>query len=168
MSGGENVHSLDEAKRVREERAEVSQACASAGTDRPASRPAGRGQDLSKWAMLVSLLSLALVLIFFFGLTQNVTGVADEVEAVNRLRGRVEGLQALLQGTNEYVAGLDERLGALEEVQGGMVRQAVLEAMLSDMRVQAAALAKAVNDPAQAVKIVQLQELLKELSVTRP
>ncbi len=163
MSGSDNVHSLDEAKRIREQQDEAPVPPAS-----PAGSASGRARDLSKWAMVVSLLSLVLVLIFFFGLTQNVTGVADEVQAVSELRGQVEGLQALVQGTNQYVAGLDERLGALEEIQAKMVRQAVLEGILSDMRIQAAALSGAVTDPAQAAKIAQIQEMLEELSVGTP
>ena len=165
MSGSENVHSLDEAKRNREQQEGASDSGGGAVS------PGGLswlGHDLSKWAMLVSLLSLVLMLIFFFGLTQNVTGVADEVESVSQLRGQIEGLQALLQGTNEYVGALDGRLGAVEQTQSGLVRQAVLEGLLSDMRIQAAALAGAVTDPAQAAKIAQLQELLEQLSVTAP
>ena len=171
---GDNVHSLDQAKRNRDQQPNAAEPNAAKSDTAPAhaaTAGSGRsgwfGQDLSKWSMVVSLLSLVLVLIFFFGLTQNVSGVADEVQAVSDLRTQVEGLQALLQGSNQYIAGLDERLNAVESTQAEMVRQAVLQGMLSDMKLEAAALAKAIDDPAQAAKLAQVQELLEQLSVTK-
>jgi len=162
-SSPDKVHSLEEVKRIQSGREGDEAETRSESEAWPQ-----RGHDMSKWAMVVALLSLVLVLVFFFGLTQNVSGVAGEVEAVSELKTDVEGLRALVQGTNEYVVGLDERLGQVEAVQSGLVRQAVLQGLLADLRVKAAALEGALQDPAQAEKLAQVRALLDELSVSAP
>lgn len=108
----------------------------------------GKGQksggDMGKIAMIVSLLSVVLLVIFFFGLNRNLAGVTEEVKALRGLRSDVQGL--------------DHRVGELEVLPGTMKYN-----MVTEMEMQSILLARQIKNPDQMEKLQQVRELLLQL-----
>lgn len=124
----------DEEARLREENAALA---AKTATQR----------DMSKVAVIVSLLSVVLLVIFFFGLNRNIAGLNAEVKSLGALRGQVQGL--------------DERLLKLEDVSGQMKRTAIYN-LTNEMTMESAYLEGQIDDEAQKEKLRTIQKLLGE------
>ncbi|KAB1441237.1 hypothetical protein [Pseudodesulfovibrio senegalensis] len=101
------------------------------------------GRDMSRVAMIVSLLSVVLLAIFFFGLNRNIAGVADEVKALRTLKSDVQVLGS--------------RVDSLEEIPVHMQY-----GMVSEMETQSVLLSRQVTDPEQMERLQKVRALLNE------
>lgn len=104
-------------------------------------------RDMSKVAVIVSLLSVVLLVIFFFGLNRNIAGLNAEVKSLGALRGEVQSL--------------DERVLSLEDVSGQMKRTAIYN-LTNEMTMESAYLEGQIEDEAQKEKLRSIQKLLGE------
>lgn len=107
----------------------------------------GASKDMSKMALIVSLLSFVLLVVLFFGLNRNIEGLTTEVSALSGLRGEVEKI--------------DARLLKLEDMPKQMKRM-VMYNMSNDMAIDTAYLEAQVQDEAQKAKLQQIQQLIGE------
>ena len=101
------------------------------------------GRDMGRVAIIVSLLSVVLLVIFFFGLNRNLAGVTEEVKA--------------LRGLQSDVQVLGKRVDTLEElpvhIQYGMA---------TEMETKSVLLARQVTDPHQMERLQKVRALLLE------
>lgn len=104
-------------------------------------------RDMSRVAVIVSLLSVVLLVIFFFGLNRNIAGLNAEVKSLGALRGQVQEM--------------DERLLKLEDVPAQMKRTAIY-GLTTDMTMQSAYLEGQVENEAQKERLQAIQKLLDE------
>ncbi len=113
-------------------------------------QPAVKGKgwnDMGRSALVVSLLSLVLLAIFFFGLSRNLSGLTEEVKRLNSLRRDVEGIEA--------------RLVEVEKMPL-KARNMIIDSELDSMAQRAAYLGGLV-DPERGEKLSRAQELLREV-----
>lgn len=100
-------------------------------------------RDMSKVAMIVSLLSVVLLVIFFFGLNRNLAGVTEEVQT--------------LRGLRQDVQTLGEKVGRLENVP-----EHIQYGMVTEMEMQSVLLARLTEDPTQMERLQNIRALLVE------
>lgn len=103
--------------------------------------------DMGKAALIISLLSLVLLVIFFFGLSRNLAGLTAEVKQLNSLRQEVEGIET--------------RLVEVEKMPL-RARNMIIDSELDSMAQRAAYLGGLV-DSERGEKLVKAQELLREV-----
>ncbi|MFW6357340.1 MAG: hypothetical protein ACOC0K_01265 [bacterium] len=80
-------------------------------------------KDWGKLALFIALLSVLLMVVLFFGLNQNVTGMKAAVERIES-----EDLSAM----KEQIASFDQRMSELERLPE-MARQAIVSATIDEM-----------------------------------
>lgn len=107
-------------------------------------------KDMGKAALIVSLLSVILLVAFFFGLNRNLTTVSEEVKALSSLKGEV--------------ATMGERVTELEKLPY-KAKKAVMDSMLDEMATKAAYLGGQFMEPEQQEKLVQVQEVLRQVQL---
>lgn len=102
-------------------------------------------RDMSKVALFVSLLAVVLLVVFFFGLNQNLKGMSANVD---QLTGRM--------------SGLEEKVVALENLPH-QSKMMVMGTMLQEMAQRAAYMSTQMETEAQNEKLVQAMELLQQV-----
>lgn len=112
----------------------------------PAEESARRntGRDMSKVAVIVSLLSVVLLVIFFFGINRNLAGVTEELSS--------------LRGLRQDVTSLDEKVGRLEAVPAHLKY-----GLVTEMEMQAVLLARMIDDPGQMERLQAIRAQLLQL-----
>ncbi|WP_247648370.1 hypothetical protein [Pseudodesulfovibrio sp. zrk46] len=135
------VHKLEDFKsEVTSEKAEETT---------PMASMAAAQKDMSKVAMIVSLLAVLLLVIFFFGMNRNIAGLTDEVKALGVLR--------------EDVASLDQRMVKMQtEVPAEMKRMITFD-MVNEMAMKAFYLTDTLEDEAMRAKMQEVLAGLKEV-----
>lgn len=116
------------------------------GEESPAEEIARKntGRDMSKVAVIVSLLSVVLLVIFFFGINRNLAGVTEEISA--------------LRGLRQDVTTLDEKVGKLETVP-----EHIKYSLVSEMEMQSVLLARVIDDPEQIERLQAIRAQLLKL-----
>lgn len=125
----------------------------------PASAPS---RDLSRAAIVISLLAVVLVAIFFFGLNRNLSGLAAEIQHYESLKGEV---QAMNQSIEQIVANMDNitvRLIEMDQKVRTEARQVVRDATLNDMLQKAGYLAGSANVE-EADRLREVMRILTEV-----
>lgn len=102
-------------------------------------------RDMSKVALFVSLLSVVLLVVFFFGLNQNLKGMSANVD---NLSGRM--------------TGIEDKVVALENLPH-QSKMMVMGTMLQEMAQRAAFMSTQMETEAQNEKLVQAMELLQQV-----
>ena len=172
MSQAENVTPIEDYKAAKEP-------CQEAMAQEVVTKA---GADMSKVAIFISLLSVLLLVVFFFGLNQNITSLSQEVQALAGLRqdigqvnGRVDTLGNQLRTTNQAVGEMSGAMGVLGERMGGMETR-VVELEKLPAKTRNMVIANDLNaiggklgyiggqlDAEQSAKLAQAQKLLKDL-----
>ncbi|GFM33439.1 hypothetical protein LN040_00425 [Desulfovibrio subterraneus] len=114
-----------------------------------------RGLNLS---MVVALLALIVSVVFGFGVTQNVSGLRQEVERVAQ-QGEV---RAELDVVKTDVAALQKRLDSVSDFDA-VARKAVLSATMLDLTQRLGVLAGTVDNDAYARKLNDAMKLMQEI-----
>ncbi|MFV0350045.1 MAG: hypothetical protein ACK5JO_15840 [Halodesulfovibrio sp.] len=114
-----------------------------------------RGLNLS---MVVALLALIVSVVFGFGMTQNVSGLRQEVERVAQ-QGEV---RAELDAVKTDVAALQKRLDSISDFDA-VARKAVLSATMLDLTQRLGVLAGTVDNDAHARKLNDAMKLMQEI-----
>ncbi len=106
-------------------------------------------KDMSKVAMIVSLLAVILLVIFFFGMNRNIAGLTDEVKSLGVLR--------------EDVASLDQRMVQLKEDVPVEMKRMLTHDMVNEMTMQAIYVSGSLEDEALKAKMTSVITNLKEI-----
>lgn len=107
-------------------------------------------KDMSKVAMIVSLLAVLLLVIFFFGMNRNIAGLTDEVKSLGALR--------------EEVSTLDQRVVQVQKDMPVQMKRMLIHDMVNEMAMKAAYLSETLDDGSQRTS---MQAVLKELQSIR-
>lgn len=143
-----NIHLLKENKEAeKDEEVAATEEIKSEEAQSPAAGREAANRDMGKVAVIVSLLSVVLLVIFFFGLNQNIAGLSAEVKSLGELRGQVQTL--------------DERLINLEDVNGQMTRT-VVYGLTNEMAMEAKYLEGQINDADQRAQLKEIQAMLEK------
>lgn len=124
--------------------------------------------DLSKIAIVVSLLSVVLSVIFFFGLNRNLSGLSNEVRDIGAIRSNVDALDTYVDGLLEQMGRVNTRILELEAKPRKEAVRVLQESMIDDMlrrtEFMGGQLADvAPEDAVTAEKLERLRAVLQEL-----
>jgi len=112
-------------------------------------------RDMGKVAMFVSILSVILLIAFYFGLNQNVTGLTEEVKQVSVIQEQVSGMQGRM-------GEMEARVQAMESLPA-KAKKMVMSTMIMEMAQRAAYLSTQVDTEEQAAKLTQAMDLLQQV-----
>lgn len=125
-------------------------------------------RDMGKVAMFISILSVLLLVVFFFGLNQNIAGLSQEVKALSSLKQDVQALGGRLLNVQGDVDGLQ---GEMRIVSGKVTELEKLPAKTRNMIItnDLSAMGEKLGyigdqiDADQAQKLKQAQDIIKQL-----
>ncbi|WP_028586972.1 hypothetical protein [Desulfocurvus vexinensis] len=109
-------------------------------------------RDMSKVALFVSLLAVVLLVVFFFGLNQNLKGVSATVEQLAMNTGELTGRMDGIEGKVAELENLPEKS-----------RMMVMGTMLQEMAQRAAYLGTQMQTEEQNEKLHRAMELLQQV-----
>lgn len=133
------VHKLEDFK---DDSGQVAEECPSPGV-------AAAQKDMSKVAMIVSLLAVLLLVIFFFGMNRNIAGLTDEVKALGVLR--------------EDVSSLDQRMVKMQDEMPDTMQRMLAHDVVNEMTMKAFYLTDTLKDEALRTKMQEVLQGLKEV-----
>lgn len=111
-------------------------------------------KDMGKIAIIVSIMAIVLLVVFFYGLNQNLVNLTSEVKDLQSVRGEVATL-------NTQMTTVDSRLGELEKMPQ-RTRNIIMDGIIEEMNQKAGYISQQVSDQDQA-KLAKVQELLKDV-----
>ena len=112
-------------------------------------------KDMGKVAMIISILAVLLLVVFFFGLNQNVAGLEAKVNELTKLKGHVQALDTKM-------GSMEEKIAALENLPQ-KTKNMLLSNILQEMSQKAAYLSSQVGTEEQSTKLMQAKELLQQV-----
>jgi len=119
-------------------------------------------KDMGKVALIISILAVLLVAILFFGVNQNVKGVAQEVAKLQKLPEKIAVLTGNVQEMGTKVNTLEAKVDRLEDLPQ-KTKNTIIANALEDMAAKTKYLASQVDNQEQASKLAQVQELLNQV-----
>lgn len=108
--------------------------------------------DMSKVAMVVSMLAVLLLVVFFFGMNRNIAGLSAEVQSLGVLR--------------DDVADLDQRMVQLKTDVPVQMKRMIAHDMVNEMTMQSSYLVNALGDEELRTKMQAVYTQLKEVRDT--
>ncbi|WP_319759496.1 hypothetical protein [Maridesulfovibrio sp.] len=111
-------------------------------------------KDMGKVAMIISFMAVVLLVVFFYGLNQNLTSLTSEVKDLQSVRGEVADL-------NSQMAVVDGRLVELEKLPT-KTRHIIMDGIIEEMNQKASYVGAQLGEEDQA-KLAKVQELLKDV-----
>ncbi|NDV27320.1 hypothetical protein [Desulfovibrio sp. JC010] len=111
-------------------------------------------KDMGKVAIIISFMAVVLLVVFFYGLNQNLTSLTAEVKDLQTVRGEVEAL-------NTQMTVVDGRLVELEKLPT-KTRHIIMDGIIEEMNQKAAYVGAQLSEEEQA-KLAKVQELLKDV-----
>ncbi|WP_319544182.1 hypothetical protein [uncultured Pseudodesulfovibrio sp.] len=137
------VHKLETVKNADTEAGDTIQSGESTASMAEANR------DMSKVAIIVSLLVGVLLIIFFFGMNRNIAGLTDEVKSLGVLR--------------EDVSKIDNRMGDMEKGVPIQIKRMIAHDLVNEMAMKAAYLGNTLDDEQMRTKMQDVLNTLKEV-----
>jgi len=119
-------------------------------------------KEMGKVALIISILAVLLVAILFFGVNQNVKGVAQEVAKLQKLPEKIAILSGTVQEMGTKVNTLDAKVARLEDLPQ-KTKNTIIANALEDMAAKTKYLATQVDNQEQANKLAKIQELLDQV-----
>ncbi|SKA80029.1 hypothetical protein SAMN02745704_01291 [Paucidesulfovibrio gracilis DSM 16080] len=120
-------------------------------------------RDLSKVALVISLLSLVLVAIFFFGLNRNLSGLTREIQDYQSMKNTVSSLDAYVDDIVSQMGRVNARLMNLNEEQRSVALRVLMESMVDDMLQDVTFLRSQLRPGAESRRLDRIRVLLLEL-----
>ncbi|OEU69008.1 MAG: hypothetical protein BA863_09465 [Desulfovibrio sp. S3730MH75] len=111
-------------------------------------------KDMGKVAVIISFMAIVLLVVFFYGLNQNLSSLTTEVKDLQGVRGEVATL-------NTQMATVDTRLVELEKLPM-KTRHIIMDGMIEEMNQKAGYISQQLT-PEEQAKLAQVQELLKDV-----
>jgi hypothetical protein len=112
-------------------------------------------KDTGRVALFVSLLTVILVVIFYFSTNQSIEGLSGAIKETTAVQEQVVEM-------NERMQTLERRLAGLESVPAE-ARRVILGTMLQDMAQRVGSIAEEAETEEQGAKLRQARELLQEV-----
>ena len=130
--------------------------------------------DMGKVAVFISFLAVILLVVFFFGLNQNISGLSEQVKALSGLEQEMAAMGDRVDGVEAFVGVVDGKVGALGEDIAGVnaqlaelpaeTRNMIIVNDLDEMNGKLGALGSDL-DEAQAAKLAAARRIINELKV---
>lgn len=139
-----------------------------AQTHLEAQRTAGTGRDLSKISLVVSLLSLVLVAIFFFGLNRNLSGLTREIQDYQTVKNTVTSLDAYVDDVVSQMGRVNTQLLNIDEQRREVVLDILMDSMLDDMLQKISFMQSQIKDNSEVARLEQVRGLLLQLRHPSP
>ncbi|MFP4657346.1 MAG: hypothetical protein ACLFMP_01520 [Desulfonatronovibrionaceae bacterium] len=117
--------------------------------------PPASPKDMSKVAIVISILSVLLLVVFFFSMNQNLEGLSGKVEEMS-------GVQDQIQSIDNKVTGFEEEIDGLRDLPQ-TTHNLVLAGSLQETAQQISAINSQLNSEEQSTKLTQAMELLQEV-----
>lgn len=133
-------------------------ASSNAASDGPETSPSAPPSAGGKagWAVTgAAFLSLGLVIVLFFALQQQLSGVIDELKNMSGMRSQVSDM-------HQRVRVLEDKIPVLDAVPA-MAKRTMVRSMLKDAEQRVAFLAKEAETESQSAKLKQAAELLAQV-----
>jgi hypothetical protein len=111
--------------------------------------------DLGKVALFISLLTVILLIVFFFGMNQNMTGLTDEVRDIPQIKERISEMSGRMDN-------METEMAALRDLPQE-ARRMVVRSMLQEMAQRVNYMSVEVENEQQSVKLNEARELLQEV-----
>ncbi|NDV23523.1 hypothetical protein [Desulfovibrio sp. JC022] len=111
-------------------------------------------KDMGKVAIIISFMAVVLLVVFFYGLNQNLTSLTAEVKDLQTVRGDVEAL-------NTQMTVVDGRLVELEKLPT-KTRHIIMDGIIEEMNQKASYVGAQLSEEEQA-KLAKVQELLRDV-----
>ena len=131
--------------------------------------PKKAGRDMGKAAVFISILTVLLLVVFFYALNRNMAGLASQVEELTALRTQVTDMGGTLGSVRDNIgkiegdiATMQEKMTILDAVPS-MAKRTMLRSMLHDLSQRADFIAQETEDGAQSAKIRAAMELLGQV-----
>lgn len=106
-------------------------------------------RDMSKVALIVSLLVVVLLVIFFFGMNRNIAGLTDEVKSLGVLRTEM--------------TSLDQRMVQMEVGLPSQMKRLLAHDLVNEMAMKAAYLGNTLEDEQLRTQMQDVLNSLKEV-----
>ncbi len=125
--------------------------------------------DFGKIAIVVSLLSVVLSLIFFFGLNRNLSGLSNEVKDIGTIRNNVAALDSYVDDLLQQMGRVNTRIMELEDKPRKEAVRVLQESMINDMLRRSEFMEQQLREVApdnteQAQRLERLRNLLREFT----
>ncbi|WP_029895285.1 hypothetical protein [Desulfohalovibrio reitneri] len=141
MSGSDKVHSITDYKDENPD-----------GEANLANEVAGRtSRDMAKVSIFISILAVLLLVVFFFGLNQNIRGLTSEVEALSGLEQEVGQLSGSVEGLEQRVDNMPQQM-----------RQAMVVDALNEMNARLGQIGEGLNET-QAARLNEAMQLMQQV-----
>jgi hypothetical protein len=121
-------------------------------------------RDMGKAAIIISILSVVLLVIFFFGLNQNLAGLNEQVEELGALEGEISRIDQTVAAVDGKVGALDTRLTELETLPQ-KTRNMLIDQSLNELTGRLNYMSGYLGDEQKAEKIYEAMQLLKQVQV---
>lgn len=112
-------------------------------------------KDLGKVALFISLLSVILLIVFFFGLNQNMTGLTNEVRDIPEMKQNIATMSSRMDS-------METEMAALRDLPQEAKRMMV-QSMLQEMSQRVGYMSIQVENEQQSAKLNRAVELLQEV-----
>lgn len=106
-------------------------------------------KDMSKVALIVSLLAVIVLVIFFFGMNRNIAGLTNEVKSLGVLR--------------ENMSNLDQRMVQIQQEIPSQVKKMIAHDLVNEMAMKAAYLGNTLEDETQRGRMQEVLQTLKDV-----
>ncbi|MDK2956170.1 MAG: hypothetical protein PWQ57_1666 [Desulfovibrionales bacterium] len=112
-------------------------------------------RDMGKAAIIIAILSVVLLVIFFFGLNQNLAGLTKQVAKLSSLEGEVARI-------DETVTAVDARMTELEKLPQ-KTRNMMIDQSLDELSNRLNYMSGYLGDEESSDKLYQAMQLLKQV-----
>ena len=106
-------------------------------------------KDMSKVALIVSLLAVILLVIFFFGMNRNIAALTNEVKSFGLLR--------------EDVSNLDQRMVQMQQEMPSQIKKMIAHDLINEMAMKAAYRGNTLENEVQRSRMQEVLRTLKEV-----
>ncbi|MFW5487627.1 MAG: hypothetical protein ACNI3A_04280 [Desulfovibrio sp.] len=123
------------------------------------------GRDMSKVSLIISILSVVLVVVLFFGLNQNLDGLGKEVKVLSGLKGEVTTMKTQVGEIEGQVVGLTGSVDTMEQQLAQMpvaMQRAIITDAINDATNKLGYIGSQL-DKTQADKLAKAMSLLQQV-----
>jgi hypothetical protein len=119
-------------------------------------------RDMGKAAIIIAILSVVLLVIFFFGLNRNLAGLTKQVNQLSSLEGEVARIDQTVTTVDGKVSAMDERMTELEKLPQ-KTRNMMIDQSLNELNDRLNYMSGYLGDEASSDKLYQAMQLLKQV-----
>lgn len=121
-------------------------------------------KDMGKAALFIAILAVLLMVIFFFGIQQNITGITSEMKALAETKTDVLLLKKQMGGVEGQIGVVNAKMAQLEKLPL-QAKRMVLASEIQEMANKASYLSGQMDSADQSAKLQQAMDLLNQVQV---